>query len=396
MKRIVFYLPLTLFVFVLFIIHTQVPVADSKNQLSPVMQRLVNRAVSMKNPTQTAALLRVPKMQHAIDQTYNIEPYESIINQVLNNGEQLVDTHYEFFHAQNGVWQLFQDVFKRLYERTINRSIENFYFFRYSLNDLYYSKYPNVSTFLKDHIAREGIIDDMSEVSSRLLSVNISLFSNVNYIGESTWYYFTESKSWIMPDRSIMATILQLFDYSTEFVDELMALGSFLTTPQGRLFQILVPKQIVDIFTYSAWTRGIPYNTNLIKDIVRMREKSPRPKIKEVVNSYITGWKNKETNAVNIVQNLLSGVDKGWYKISPVLDSFKENAAALPYFDTRQARMLIMNDYLLNPESGIIMFRYSTVPIRQQQAYEQALDALINKIIASKQTQAIISEVSPI
>ncbi len=381
MKKIIFQKKVSI-LFLVFNTTIYWTCSAQKAELSPVMQRLVQRVNRMKQPTQTAAHLRVPEIQRLVDEKYKLAPYEGIINQVLDNGERFVNTHYEFFHAQNGVWQVFQDVFKKLYMIAVNPSVsENFYFFRYGLNDLYYSRYPTITAFLKDEISKEGIIDDMSEVSSRLLSVNIALFSNVKYVGESTWYYFTQAKSWVMPDRSIMNMIVQSFGYSTEFVDELMALSSLIETPEGRLFQILVPKNSADTFIYSAWSRGIPYNNDLIKHIVKQRQRNPRPKIKTIVNGYKIGWKNKEEATIKIVQNLLMGVQKGWYKISPVLNQFKKNAASLPYFDTRQERILITNDYLLNPASGIFMLRYSTVSAQRQQVYEKALSAVIDKMV---------------
>ncbi len=49
-----------------------------------------------------------------------------------------------------------------------------------------------------------------------------------------------------------------------------------------------------------------------------------------------------------------------------------------------QARLLLTDDILLNPASGVKIFRYTDVDHKSMEKYEERLDQIIQKIVASK------------
>ena len=58
---------------------------------------------------------------------------------------------------------------------------------------------------------------------------------------------------------------------------------------------------------------------------------------------------------------------------------------------------MFTKDAMLNPKSGIKIFRYSQLTSTQEQEYDQALETSLNKILAEhKDTNKTLSEVEKI
>ena len=362
--------------------------SDAQKASQEYLNKLFTSIDARKEQTssQTEALLRVPKIRNSLLSMDNVNKYAEIIEPVLQQGNALAHNYYEFFHAQHWMWQLFQDTFTKLYTATQHTTNNpDFYFLRYTMHDPYYNFYDsNASFFLDYQLKTYGMVDDMTAVSGHLLSTNLALFSNLDYEGESTWEYFITAKSWIEPNRALMVDIMNTFSLPTTFVDRILELAPLLQTPEGRLFHILVPKTQADTFAYMAWTRGIPYDELLIKDIVKRRAEYPRPKIKEVVETYQKGFKAHEPFALEMSNRLRANAQAGAYYPSKYLDIYQKNPAQIPYFDTMQARLLITNNGLLNPTSGIKIVRYSTLAPTKQKEYDEALDTIIKSLVNSK------------
>jgi hypothetical protein len=68
--------------------------------------------------------------------------------------------------------------------------------------------------------------------------------------------------------------------------------------------------------------------------------------------------------------------------ISPILEQYQHDPNALGNFDELQARILLAQDGLLNPESGILIFKYTTAAKATWQLYQERLKAIVEAIFA--------------
>ena len=104
--------------------------------------------------------------------------------------------YYEFYHAVgNSQFIVLQELYKRLWEGKQKKLLNNFWFFRYSPDDISDNHkgkaLHNIETFLEYFIKKDGIIDDTEgKPRDYLLCVNFSPFGNFHVRGESTFNYF--------------------------------------------------------------------------------------------------------------------------------------------------------------------------------------------------------------
>lgn len=122
---------------------------------------------------------------------------------------------------------------------------------------------------------------------------------------------------------------------------------SYLSMPEheGSLYQICEKRALVDTIAFAAQRKGTPYRNPLI------------------------------------------GYDFDSYKqrhlhLTPLLDDYCNNPDSIGplTLDRLQGRLLFSQDILLNPKSGVKIFRYTTIPQEKQQKYQQKLHQLTQKL----------------
>ena len=85
-----------------------------------------------------------------------------------------------------------------------------------------------------------------------------------------------------------------------------------------------------------------------------------------------------------LFKEMLENVEKGDYSINAYLNMYCNNPEDVHGMNYAQARLLLTDDILLNPISGVKIFRYNDIENAVMDKYEDKLDEIIKKIVATK------------
>jgi hypothetical protein len=164
-----------------------------------------------------------------------------------------------------------------------------------------------------------------------------------------------------------------------------MNLVDLLKTKQQALLQVFVPKDIVDDIGYLAWATGIPAHQPSIDWVKNsgFRGKAGKPGALWALAALKDTFK-KEQEKNPLFKEMLETVEKGGYSLNAYLKRYCNEPTNLSNMNYVQARLIFSDDVLLNPTSGVKMFRHSAVEHKQMKEYNKRLDALIKEIIATK------------
>lgn len=338
--------------------------------------------------TQTEAYFEVPKLRDLVTKTFygDFEPVKhmDIVSRVMAREAEFRDTHWAFYHGLTNDWTVWQDAYKELFNH-FNPSLakegeDDFIFLR-----IKGAQFATAHDFLVNSLKKFGLVDDTGKVKAILLSANNFLFGNTALSGESTWMYAMTDKSHAEPDRQNYIDMMDEFGLSHQYIDELMSLTKLVEiTKQQTLLQILVPKNTVDEVGYLAWTKGIPAHEGSISWVKKSHVRSTGGSRAVAALDVLKNTFKKEQERNPLFKEMLADIEEGAYSLDDFLTKCCNEPLAVPYMDGVQARLLFTDDVLLNPASGVKMYRYTGVPYRQMQEYKQRLDAVIKNIIATK------------
>lgn len=376
------------------------PAPSAPVQLAPSMPAKpmvlpIQQPVFMQQPltqshttfTQTEAYFQVPKLRTLVTETFHsdFEPVKhmDIVSSVMVKEAELRDTHWAFYHGTTNVWTLWQDAYAELFSH-FNPSVDigdaDFIFLR---TQGYESK--KAKDFVVRALREQGLIDDNGELKAILLSVHLSLFGGSTFSGESTWKYAMMAKSHAQPKREDYESIMDEFGLPYTYIDELMDLSKLLEMQQQTLLQIFVPKNIVDDISYLAWTKGIPAHQGTIDAVKNSKLKGKGGKTGAVRTLEMLKHKFKKEQEKNpLFKEMLEVAEKGGFSVDAYLNRYCNDPMSLSDLDEVQARLIFTDDFLLNPSSGVKMFRYTGLGHEQMKEYKKRLNAIIKQIFAEK------------
>ena len=317
--------------------------------------------IPCSNMTQSEAHLSIPNIRQEVESWFHINDnplVQDIWKKAIPRERQFNDTHYVFYHATSNIWRIPQDLFLKLYiePRKGNKRIESFRAFRFiDAQDM------TARAFVQDMLQKYGGVDDTKEEQRKhLLAANLALFGNVGDHHESSFNYFLDARSnrWIAEEdiRSVLdffglkeapiKDILNLTDYLLgeevrlryKIADE----TGFRTMRPGTLYQIFLPKEVVDKYVYFSRYMGVPIS----------------------------------------VGNTVSGL----------LDCYKQNPSCVSNINALQARIIMTPKYLRDYASQVHVFAYDTISAENKRAYEQKLDGIVQEIIEKNVPQAHVSQ----
>lgn len=325
-----------------------------------------------KGLTQTEAQLSIKSLQPKIKESDNLVLNKQTIINCLDR-ERLYFKNFDTFYTSIPYTFLFQEIARMLFERKVGRLGElgkkSFQFIRFNFQDPTYNIHASVKEFLTVEIKANGIVDDNKiDIKTILVSTNLSILGNAGLTGESTWYFFNNPQPWGEVNRQWLETMIKSYDYSIDFVDELIAVNEYLKNEKGELgsvlFQIFVPKKLVNKIGYVSWRIGIPYDETYVRDAFALVGfKKPDinyysyAELKEAAAAFSQKWKQKDPAALKIGNDLLKKVEDDAFNLALFLDKYMKTPEEVPNLNTHQARLLITNEGLLNPLSGIKIFR---------------------------------------
>jgi len=358
-------------------------------------QRTLAEIEEQKGPdtfTQTEAYFQIPDLREAVTKTFQVVPYMSLVSRIMANEGRLRNTHWAFYHTTSNVWRVVQDLYTELYYHFNPKapgSVQEFQFLRFNDEEGGHAK-----EFLMKELSENGLVDDNGDASAFLLSVNLSPFGNTGFPSECSWRYFIKEKQHKVPDRSFYEDILKKFELGTEYVDELMSLVDLLSdTKEQTMLQIFVPKDIVDDVAYLAWATGIPaykeaidwVRTNVKNKVYRGKEK--RPAALWALDDLQERFKNEQEKNP-MFREMMQRIQEGDYSVNSFLKIYTNKPWELPNLNYAQARLVFSKEYLLDPASGIKMYRHTTIRRRKLTEYQRRLDEIIKKIVATKSAAA--------
>jgi hypothetical protein len=343
------------------------------------------------NYTQTEAYLQQSKLRELVTtefkHDFEIVRHMGVISRVLAKEAELRKTHRVFYHGIINEWTVWQDTLTKLsnhFNASAKKSGE-FIFLRTKGGGVD----EPTKEFLISQLQANGLVDDNNETRGLLLSTNFSPFGNTGFEGESTWRFFIHAHSHTEPSKEMYEKIMDEFGLSYTYIKELMDLVPMLRSKHEALLQIFIPKTIVDDTAYLAWVTGVPAHDEIISwvrtNVKNKKYTSGGGKTGEMraLESLKKNFK-KEQEKNKTFRDLLETIEKGDYSVNGYLNIYCNKPWELPDLNYSQARLILTNDMLLNPQSGIEMFRYNEIDHKLQEQYEERLDQIIKKIIAAK------------
>ena len=348
-----------------------------------------------KDLTQTEALMSLPENQKKIEQLPNLNIYEPIIQAALAKEREYRSCCYVFYSSIPGM-RLFQDIARKLYKRSgfLLGAFQNkaFQFVRYTFKDVVYSQYKDITDFLLQETAKNGVVDDNdNRLKTILVSTNVALFGNADFPGESTYNYFLNPQGWAEAKREWLESCLLSYGYSTTYVDELLILSSYTKTSTSDLFQFIIPIDLVNKIGYLSWRQGVPFDPYFIDQILGgqnliavSQEERGFGGTNSLVYTFKDRYRNADPQAIELVNYMLEQIKKGKFYLYPRLSEYRDNPVSLVGMMYYQARLLVDNNTLLNPGAGIKIYRYSTLDPEKEKIYRTKLSEIMKKIYEEK------------
>lgn len=336
--------------------------------------------------TQSEAYLQRPELRNLVTKSYYdkfaVVNHMDLVSRVMAAEAELRDTHWALYHGTNNVWTVWQDTYTALFNH-FNPSIA-----KEGEADFIYLRTKGKANirakdFLVGSLKEQGLVDDTGAVKGLLLSTNIFLFGNTPISEESTWLYIMKELSHAEPDRAMYESIMDEFGLSYQYVDEIMKLVKLIDAKQQTLLQIFVPKNLIDDIGYLAWTKGIPAHQGSINWVKKIRFGGKGKGIGHILSDLKTKFK-KEQEKNPLFRDMLKAVEGEAYSLDDYLAKCCNDPASVPNMNEVQARLIFTDDILLNPASGVKMYRYPGASYRKMKEYKDRLDALIKKMVATK------------
>lgn len=296
--------------------------------------------------TPTQAYLSVPRLNALVHKDWKNElvDYKDMFDEIKKKEHEFNDTHYVFYHGQNDAFRLLHDFLNALYEELyLHPPLDDFYMMR-----LWYEsrEKAHMNKFIEEYEGGSPITwsDQGGPLVKELLSVNFSIFGNTNTWGECTLKAFTRNRSYffhsVMP---LIEDVFKEFGFDKKYLKDLAQLPPLIATKEGTIYQIFIPKNLVDSCAYVCHRWATPYRQPL-------------------VTSDFNAQKQRHMH------------------IKPIVDAYKQKPNSFVDLDILQARLLFSQDILLNPNSGVKIFRYTTVPQAKLEDYKKKLKKITHDI----------------
>ncbi len=311
----------------------------------PVLREVITGKIAMEKGVFHTALL---SWEHS--GIYNV-----LLARTLTQERKHRD-HHVVYHAQERNFILFYDILNELFKRTLEKGYSAFEYLRI----------PGSATYAKTlaEILQKGFESDTEpEIVKLLLSINLSLFGNARTIGEGSLSAFILNQS-INPPRALFELIFDKFGINDAYIKKFEDLFA-LYKPQegGNLLQIFIPRSKINDYLYLSQAYGKPLSQKPLLAIAPL----------EPVTFVDKEGKHHTYD--------LKTIDAQTY-----LDIYRNHPQAISYedMDRIQGRLLISHDFLLNPESGVKIYRYNLMSDQKTTEYKRKLTSLIDEALEDK------------
>ncbi|MFZ5954469.1 MAG: hypothetical protein ACOYT8_05225 [Candidatus Dependentiae bacterium] len=282
-----------------------------------------------------------------------------LIKKMIEQERIMAKTHYVFYHGQNNTFILLQDILKEFAQLNSQHTTnENFEFLRSPFSSL---SGTTVQDFLKETLEKYPCsnYDKKPDISCHLISANLSIFGNETRNGENSLFYFLTNYSSSLNDlKKIITELFIKLNIDQNHVDKVINTYKplFNKSNYGLMQQIFIPKNLVDSCVYLSEPFGIPYKEQIDKNTFDT-VKRMHTKISSILELY-----QKEPEALN---------KSTWYKWFTLSES---------HLMKMQARILMTKDIMLNPNSGVKIYRHHKFDVEVYNQCKAELRKIINLI----------------
>ena len=171
--------------------------------------------------TPTQAYLSIASLKSNLESNWGdkLKKFKPIIDAVIEREKEFNATHYVFYHGQQGAFRILEDFIKEWYSLLhITEELNEFDFLRMWYEGV--AKADALGLVEKYH----GQIDNYSDgLDKILLSVNLSLFGNINNSASCTFRYFADNFSMQPPSiQAIIEQILKKYKLDTSYASRLL------------------------------------------------------------------------------------------------------------------------------------------------------------------------------
>jgi hypothetical protein len=272
--------------------------------------------------------------------------YAPIINLALAREKEYAND-FVFYHAFSSELRIIQDLLKALYELEHKSKVDNFEFLR-SYKSTSYKNLPPLEQWLDETSEKYGRVHDYDQIAY-MLSTNVTFFGNITRNNSNTFKYFIKSFSAKPPPLGfIFDEILSQFIVSAEqraHINSILQLSKeLINTKEGNILQIFIPRNIVNQVAYLSIARGYVYKHPILENIFSTK------KSRHQCISAILDYLRSEPN-----------------DLGDIIDNF-------------EARIIPRHEFFANPNSGIKIFRYSTLTPEAEKIYLEIIQKIANFI----------------
>jgi len=271
-----------------------------------------------------------------------------------HNSSEHQGKYHVFYHAHQAAYRVYQDFMMHLLSFETQKTHTDFIPLRF-----WHQALPKTDAL--NYLETSGILsrtknDSYPEIYLSLLAANVSLFGNLQRPGESTLAYYLYNRSIKEVDlHQTLSTAFDFYDFKKDYVKKL---NDLLSTSYmrncGSMLQIFIPRTQVDTTAYLAQPWGYAYPDDLS------------------VGGFGTITTKTEGRNYSIQA-----------RISPVLDAIQNGKLMQQSNDMLselQARIVLGKDVMLNPESGVKIFRIDNLPALKRAWYQQQIQQISHEI----------------
>lgn len=261
--------------------------------------------------------------------------YKQIIDSAIEREQRYCSDYYVFYHGLGNSFNIFQDILKEFHA-----------FLQISGKKVDFEFLRMWQEAEKEIDANVWLSHNPGYVINTLIFVNLSLFGNLQNGGSHSFGYFINNASGsIFFTEQLMNRLFAHYGLRSSYVKELINLNQKYLSKEGTLIQFFIPKDKVDQYVYLGGGSATTY---------------PFPIVPEV-------WDHKLGRHT---------------KIAPILDKYTNDLGSIANFDYLQACILSSQDFLLNPDQDIKMFKYVTIKDSDREQYKKELKQICNKMFS--------------
>ena len=316
----------------------------------------------------TKAYLSQPALRGMVFKTWHkqLKSHRIMIEDIVTREEKFADTHHVFYHAQQSRLMVWQDFLKVLYEHIHNKKINDFVFVRKWHTAL---EKTDAKSFIKD----SGFLayDREPHLRPLLLSVNLSLFGNTERIKERecSFDYFINDYNICAPDETFLLHVMtDDFKFSSKAQDRLHDFSAKHGVPS--ILQIFVPKEHVDKAVYISAAVGYPLSsgkTMLSDDVLS-------------TSTMLEDYRHAAYGSEIFLRLRNFLFTKSYHLNAEKISKIDTEMSMSSFYDRLQARILIGDDIMLNPKSGVKIFRHTAMTDVEKRVYKKKLQELSSHI----------------